>query len=170
MFSGTLETNPYSIGHTDPLWIMSTAFETTLCDQKRKIRHNFCRNMKTNNRSERLLEFYLQYCRLSALFLSKLSSFLDWPCCFPDQLFPFGGPRFALRVRMAQVVHGKVLQLPVFGKTSGHVKFFPSCFTHFPALFMKNGGGLFEGFSLSVADKWMKNDCAFISRRFLGLK
>lgn len=36
MFPGTLETNPYSIGHTDPLRVMSPAFETTLEEQETK--------------------------------------------------------------------------------------------------------------------------------------
>ena len=36
MFPGTLETNPYSIGHTNPLRVMSPAFETTLKEQETK--------------------------------------------------------------------------------------------------------------------------------------
>lgn len=58
VFPRTLETNPYSIGHTDPLRIEYATFETALWDQKGSNITNIGTTTGTNDTHSLLYQFY----------------------------------------------------------------------------------------------------------------
>lgn len=98
MFPGTLETNPYSIGHTNPLRVMSPAFETTLKEQETKELSHFPKKYNKD-----FFIYMLFPCFTYTVAVFRLYFFQNSPCSRAGHVVSFAfssfyDPRFPLRV------------------------------------------------------------------------